>query len=59
MVTETQKKQPKVVAKKTAVKSDLIRKMLTQELSVAEIRRKLKKKGIGVYPSEIYRLRMQ
>lgn len=44
---------------KIANKSDLIRSMLTKHLSPSQIRANLEKRGLSVYPSEIYRVKAE
>lgn len=41
---------------KIASKSDLIRKFLSEKFTPSEIRQKLEKRGLSIYPSEIYRI---
>lgn len=42
--------------KKIASKSDLIRSMLSKHFSPSQIRQSLEKRGLSIYPSEIYRI---
>lgn len=42
---------------KIANKSDLIRSMLAKNLSPSQIRQNLEKRGLSIYPSEIYRVK--
>lgn len=41
---------------KIGSKSDLIRSLLAKNLSPSQIRQNLEKRGLSIYPSEIYRV---
>lgn len=42
---------------KVTSKSDLIRSMLAKNLSASQIKANIEKKGLSIYPSEIYRVK--
>lgn len=58
--TTREKRNLKNKAKvKVASKTDYIRKLLLQDLTPSDVRKRMEKRGLGVYPSEIYRVKAQ